>query len=472
MCSDSSSNPVKDVKVWIFCINDGKSKDKKSDSKGIAEFTKLDDGVYRIVGRKDGLSPALFEFALVQGSDESVSLKFESGPDKKFYFEDEALSQQAFDLLKQGFEAVKQNKFDEAEKLLKESVELNPSSPDALYYLAVACLQQSKFDEGAEQLKRVEKLSAVLKTLPQADGQSGPNPYEGMNEKVKQLLFKMPALKGDAALKNKDFDTAIAGYSEALKSEPNNPDLYYNLALAQANAKKNEDAAKSIEKAIQLKPGEKAYESLKNQIEALKENEVLQQAQAVMDEGNKLLNEEDDAAGALKKFEEARAMVPEDKQSPLWRAIGRAHAKLNQADAAVDAFKKSVEFAPSASVAEYRNAFAQHYVDQQKYDEALDVYTDPKTIGSETPEQVLSSVAKAYSKDNPKMAELALERIIETNPENAEAYFELGKLYYMDGKEQDNRSKEVFAKYVEIGKDPGNLGQAKDFLVIIEKRSP
>ena len=52
-CLDQSGNPVSGVKVVIAPMENNKPKDKKSDGKGIAEFGKLDDGVYRIFGRKE-----------------------------------------------------------------------------------------------------------------------------------------------------------------------------------------------------------------------------------------------------------------------------------------------------------------------------------------------------------------------------------------------------------------------------------
>ena len=65
-----------------------------------------------------------------------------------------------------------------------------------------------------------------------------------------------------------------------------------------------------------------------------------------MIEGNKLL-QDGDAAGALKKYEEAKGMIKEDRQAPLWMQIGKAQAKLNQEEAAIASFKKSLELAPA-----------------------------------------------------------------------------------------------------------------------------
>jgi len=81
---------VQNAKVVVLSLNTDKAKDKKSDTQGIAEFAKLDYGVYRVIGRKEGFAPALFEFVLLKGSTESATLKFAAGADKKLYFEDPA----------------------------------------------------------------------------------------------------------------------------------------------------------------------------------------------------------------------------------------------------------------------------------------------------------------------------------------------------------------------------------------------
>ena len=158
--------------------------------------------------------------------------------------------------------------------------------------------------------------------MPQARSLAGTG-YVCANRpgRAQQLLKTMPAIKGESFLKQKKYDEAVASFSEAVKSDPSNPQFYANLAIALTNAKKFNEAIPMVEKAIQLKPDEKAYDSLKNDIVVRKESAALIQAQNVMDEGNKLLQGED-AEGAIKKYEEAMKMIAPANQSPLWRQIG------------------------------------------------------------------------------------------------------------------------------------------------------
>ena len=257
-------------------------------------------------------------------------------------------------------------------------------------------------------------------------------------------------------------------YSEILQKDPNNSDTMYRLAIALTYAGKLEEAMSTIDRAIELKPGEEDYTKLKRQISARIENTAIVKAQAALDEGTKLL-QGGDAAGALEKFQQALGMLKEDKQAPVWRQIGKAKAELKETDAAVEAYKKAIELAPENETVNYINNLAQFYLDNKKYEEAVDTLTDPKALGTESAEQVLMDLA-GRAKD-PKFIEAALERVIKMNPENAEAYFMLGRNSYADGKERDSRTKELLTKYIEIGKDPEKIQSAKDILVVVKGRS-
>jgi tetratricopeptide (TPR) repeat protein len=466
-CAEASGNPVQNAKVVVFGMNTEKSKEKKSDAQGLAEFAKLEDGAYRVFARKEGFAPALYEFVSLKGSTESVTLNFTAGADKKLYFEDPEESKRAGSLLQQGLEAFKGNKFEDAEKLFAQALEINPSIAEGIYYYGAAFMQQGKFDQAAEMFNRAAKISDVLKATIPADP-SGSNTYEKVSQSAKRLLNQMPALRGEYAMRQKDYDAAIKAFSEAIKSDPKNPEYHANLAIALTNAGKIDEALASMDQAIQLKPDEKTYPDYKAKISARKENAIIEKANAVLLEGNKLL-QDGNAAEALKKYEESRSMIAADKQAPIWMQIGKAHAKLNQQDEAIAAFKKSIELAPAKNMGDYRKAFAQFYLDARRYDEAIDVLSDPNT--SQNSEQTLQELAKTWKNKEPNFAAAALEKIIKLNPENAEAHFELGQLYYIEGKSKDSRTKEILTKYLELEKNPEQAQRAKDLMIIISKRS-
>jgi tetratricopeptide (TPR) repeat protein len=465
-CVDSSGKPISDVKVVAFSFNNNKEKNKKSDSQGVAEFSKLDSGVYRVFGHKDGFVPAFFEYISLKDATKPVALTFAPGDDKKLYFEDPMEAQRLKTIMGQGVDALNGEKYGEAEIFFKQALQINPYSPDALYYFGSALIAQSKFDPGVESLKRAAELAETLTLLP---GKADAN--QKLIDTVQQTLKKdLPAIKGESLMKQKNYDEAIKNFAEAAQNDPSNPRNYANMAIANANSQKYEEALALIEKAIQLKPDDQTFTKLKTQIAGKKENEAILKADEIMKEGDKLLKS-DDFSGAIKKYEEAKKMVALAIQSPLWERIARANAKLNQNDAAIESYKKAIELAPEEKKSDYRKYLAIYYIQNKKYDEAIEVVTDAKTVPAKDMEQNLLDFAKIYKDKEPALAEAILERILKMNPENAEVYFDLGQLYYMDGKSKDSRTKELLAKYLEIGKNSDNLQRVKEFLVLVNRRS-
>ena len=274
--------------------------------------------------------------------------------------------------------------------------------------------------------------------------------------------------QGEDLLKQKKYDEAIAQFREAVKGDPQNPTYHANLAIALTNAGQFDEALSALEKADQLNP--KEFDALRKSILARKENAQIDEAQAIMDEGGKLFDG-GDYAGALKKYEEAKNLLAEDKQGAPWLQIARTQAKMGQKEAALASFNKAIALVPEDKIEGFRNSFVQVYLDDKKFDDAVDILADPKTTGSQNPEEVLLTVAAAYKSREPKLAEAAWERVLKINPENADAYYYLGESSYIEGAEQDSRTKEMLNKYLEIGKDPAKLENAKNMLVIVSRRS-
>jgi tetratricopeptide (TPR) repeat protein len=469
-CVDGSGNAVSNARVFLQHLSAGKTRDKKSDGKGATTFDKLDDGVYRVVGRKEGFEPAFFEFISLKGSaKQSVTLQFKPGdPQKQLYFESQATHQKASELLSQGVQSLQANKFLEAEKQLRESVEANPSNPDAHFNLAIALLQQQKWQPAEESLKKAAELATLFMQFPQQT--AGENPYKELKQRVDMVLSKINSLKiraeADKALQEKRFEDAIAKYREELKTDKD-PELLQNLAVALAQTRKYDEAVAALDQAIQLKPQEASYQSLKKQILDFKQNEVLILAQRVLDEGNKLFDS-GDHPGALKKYEEVLARIPEQNQASVWFQIGRTQAQLSQAEKAIAAYKKAMALAPDKP--DYRKALAQYYLDQKRYEEALNLYAEQGGGSSESPDQAVFALAQKLStQGNSEVAQVAFEKVLTINPQHAEAHYELGMgLYY--AKKNDKRSSDLLTKYLEIGKQKDHLDNAKTVLIVLKKR--
>jgi tetratricopeptide (TPR) repeat protein len=388
-CVDGSGTPVPGVKVVLQQLEANKAKDKKSDAKGIALFQKLDDGPYRVIGRKEGMAPAFQEFLILRNAaQQSVTLKFEPGaPDSKLYFEDPAVNQRAVEMMRQALASFQANKMEEGTKMLDESLRINPSNPEGYFHLGTAFVQLKQWDKAVAAYQKAADIATVMMQLPRPKDSSGADPLTQVQSLASTNAKKVPVFRlqteAEDAAKERKFDVAVTKYQEAINLEPTDSYLHYAVSVALANAGKLAESEQAIDKAPQLKPGEKAYIDMKQQIAVRKENEKLRQAQNLLNEGDNFYKASD-FANALKKYEEARPLIPDKNLPTVLAQIGRTYGKLNQADKAVASFNKAIEMAPEN--AEIRRGLAQYYLNEKKYEDALNVFTDPRASSSIAPE--------------------------------------------------------------------------------------
>ena len=473
-CVDESGKAVAGARVEIMAFGTGmKWKDAKADNSGTAKFNNLEDGAYRVVARPAAMAPVLLEPVFLKGNaQQTVTVQCKAGdPLKKFYWEDETLSNQSGQLFKQAVDMLGQQKYAEAEKFFQQSLEINPSHPDILFYYAVTAAQSKKWDLAKENFQKAVDMATALTPPPSKDPKT-PTPeniYANTLNNARAMILMIPGLKvkveGIEAVNAKDYKLGIAKLQEASKLIPGDPDTFYYLALSQGYDKQWQAAALSIEEAIKLRPQDEAYLSLRK---TLAGNANLEKAKVIADEGDKLYNTKD-YAGSLKKYEEALPMLSDAAtQALLWVQIGRARTMLAQNDAAVEAYNRAVELDPKEpkhkqSLIQHYNTVAQRLINEKKYDEAFAEY-------AKSGQPVLKfGQDMAKKTETEDIAILAFQYVIKTEPENDMAYFELGNLYYFNKKDYV-RARENFAKYVEIGKDEKSIGNARDIITVIDQK--
>jgi tetratricopeptide (TPR) repeat protein len=472
ICRGVSGAAEKDVKVTVLPLNSTKGKDKKTGATGVALFDKLDNGYYRVVARKDGFAPAFYEVAAIHDVKSSVGFDLVPGADRKLYFEDPMIERQAATALTGGAQAIDAGNYAEAERLIGQSLASVPNGADALFYLGVAQSRQKKYDQAAASFKKAAEVANLHRTIPDAPGQpSKQRVYEEIARNSAQQLLVIPVMRAQDAYEAKRFDEAAALYDEALQANPQAFALYTEKAMALTQAGKLEDADAAIGKALAQAPDDaraqqvkKAIDSRLANVEREKENARRQEANDLLNDGNKLL--EYDVPTALQKFQEANDLTG-GQQPLIWRQIARAQAKLHNDGEAVAAFRRAIELATPDQQESFQMSLAQYYLDAKRPDEALDLVAS----GSSNPEQKLLDLVAKTKNTNPTFAEAALERVLVVNPGNVDAYYDLGRLYYADGKEKDSRTKELLTRYVEIGPDAGKVEEAKNLLIMVNRRS-
>ena len=84
--------------------------------------------------------------------------------------------------------------------------------------------------------------------------------------------------EGVAASSAGNFDEAIAKFNEALKTNPQCSDCYYNIGVAQAGKKDIDKAEEAYKKAIEIKPSAEAYNGLVNIYTSQRKFDLAQEA--------------------------------------------------------------------------------------------------------------------------------------------------------------------------------------------------
>ncbi len=456
-CLDSAGQPVKDVEFILMSLQVQKIVRAKSDKQGKAVFKDLDPGVYRLIGRRKEYDPVSREpLTLVAEKETALTLSLQPGDmNKKLYFEDMALIQQANRFLQEGIEALQQQRFSEAEEKLAQFLKIAPFNAEGRFLYGVALAQQRKWEQGEKEIR----LAAEW------------NPNESRYQEVIGKLAEFRRRDelheaGQKAMQNRDFKTAIAKFTELLALQPENTDIRYNLALAYANDGQYDKAIEIIDEAIRQKPQDPEYQRLKSQILEHKEYAAIQKANQILAEGDQLLRE-GKYQEALQKYEAARAMISREEPS-IWFAMGRCYVGLQQMDKAVAAYQKAIELNPRKP--EYHQALALLYLNQGNLNEAIRVYMDLyKQLGEPVDERLFELGQRLIQENKMEMAAQVFERVIEVNPNHAESYYELGVYNFYSA--DKGRARTLLQKYLELGKDPKHLEDARNILAVMNRQA-
>jgi len=472
-CVKESGEPIVDMKVVVHDVRASKLTEQKTNKKGVAEFKKLPEGVYRLIGRTDGFEPILLEFFVLKpGDQKTLDLKFKPGDaTKQFYFENQAVNQQVEQLFQEAVGMLQKNQLEPAVEKLQLALTMNPSSPGVRQNLALAYANQQKWDLAEQQIKlAIENVEALKLTVPSGGDTA---PYDEMAAALQRFLTSIPAMKiqleADAALREGKNEVAVAKLEELVKIVPNDPSTLYNLALSQAKLRRFEDAKKTIDKAIALNPDDKNIQELKR---LLGENEkaiILQQLQQTLTAGDEAMK-----AGkyeeALAKYQQVLTEAPPEIQGGVWAGVARAHQKMNHEDQMVEAYQKAI--ATGKNKTQYAQELADYYFAKDMNDKAVQVLADVFKQGTEPVDQALYAQGAALMKKNKKKPAQALfEEALKVNPEHPESHYELGMIYFYDLKDPV-KAKAMLKKYTAIGKDTAHLETAKAVSIVIEKTTP
>ena len=236
---DESGKPTQKLDIVLINNATGKQWKKKTNDKGMVEIKGLPDGAYHFEGRPSG-------YLLTKAEDISLAGNQAMTCNPVFVSIDQ-LNQ----LLSDAMEAAKTEKPDIAIEKAQAAVALAPRVPQAHNMLAVAYARKGMVQEAMASAKKAVEIDKQFEQM--------------------LLPIQMEALGAQAsqALTSKNFDGAIQKYQEIAALAPEEPSVYYNMALAYGHKGEFEKAIETIDKAIQLSPDDLEFKQRKLQLQDL-----------------------------------------------------------------------------------------------------------------------------------------------------------------------------------------------------------
>lgn len=473
-CVDENGQPVEKAKVFAFALKNNRSDDERTNNQGIAFFKKLRDDYYRIWVEADGYKKELKEFVpLLNDTQEKLELVLKEGnKNDPLYFEDNLLRERADALFKEGTEAIQARNLEEAEEHLSNCVEIYPSHLNAYNNLAFIYFNTGRVEEAKECYERVINIAETFKYLDE-------NPdnialYEQQIAQTRELLQTMPlqllATEIDSAMNEGDFATAVEKLDEMIELQPENGAAYFQKALALSRLSRLDEAEIAVNKAIELDPSQDAFKDLGEQLKKMKAAQATNKMRDALLEIDKM-NTSGEYEKALASLEELEGDIPESLIGASWWIKGRAHRGLNHKEETIAAYTKALQNEQdSQNTGIYMTELQNWLMDMGHIDELLELYPELAPLASmDVPNGLSSIAAQLISRGDQESARKTFEKILEIDPDNAEAHYELGMNYFYEVKDEE-KARVFLEKYIEIGEDDSRLDNAKNVIAVMKSQ--
>jgi tetratricopeptide (TPR) repeat protein len=218
-------------------------------------------------------------------------------------------------------------------------------------------------------------------------------------------LADVHAQLGAVYTSQRDFKGAVGAYNRVIELSPGNADAYRKLGALYVKMQRYADAVPILEKAIELDPSRK---------------ELLYDLATAYEEGKDFAK----AAGAYEKY---LGLKPESPWSGLLH-LGLCRMQLNEYDAAAAAFEEAGKLQPN----DVKTAFslAEAYAKGRKLDKAEEAYRALAGINPDGATTYYGKIIQMYDEAGQYDKAIdAARKVIEINPNNELAVFNLGIMY-------------------------------------------
>ena len=467
-CVGPDGAPVRGVQVSLQGINMPKPEEKKTNRAGLANFKKVADGVYRVFARTAEMAPGLRDLIRIQSAsnpNENITLILKPGnPEDRFYFEDPAVLNRANELTQAAVNDFSTNDLDAAESKLKEALTLYPSSPIVHQNLGFVTLRQEKWDEGEMHLLEAAHYMEIFAILGDTSSMQA---REQVLAAVRTIPLQKLTVEANVLMNEKKYDQALPKFEEMRKVAPDNPDVHYNIALAQAHAGMIPGAKEAIAKALELRPSDTAFASLRDQVLQIERTGESLRAQDIV-KGLEKLYQEGKYQAVLDGAKDAIEELPEGNQANVWQLLGRTQIQTAEYSDSISSYRKAISI-NGEKKAEILEELSAGLLNEEQYEQAFATYGEYYEASSKATDEGFYELASLLSsKGNAEQSGALYKRVLSINPDHPLAHYSLGMHYFYDKNDRAS-AKTHLERFLELGQDAGKLDNAKSVLVVMEK---
>jgi tetratricopeptide (TPR) repeat protein len=319
--------------------------------------------------------------------------------------------------------------FSKAQPLLRESLRLNPSNANAAYNLGLVELRLGDYNEAAEAFQSARKSNRAASSQDQLTLAEGTARFHLRQYTRTAMLLESVRndrsygyllLLGSAQALAGDLPAAVKTLQQAVSVAPDDPQVYYRLALAFMLGRLNHEA----------------QDVLATGLKQIPKSPLLLFAEAVDSDA---LGKFDDAVASAKQSLDANP-----RQAQVWALLGRLYAKLGQVDEALKAYEQATALGNDADVGVDR---VQLLIRRQRLQEAE---AQLRELAKRYPNNanVDRGFGKLYREEGQfRLAENYLRHALLLDPDDAEAHFALGEVLRLTHRTDEAKSE--FATFKE-----------------------
>lgn len=348
---------------------------------------------------------------------------------------------------------IQQKNFDKAKESLANEVSKNPKSDEGLYLLGYVNGEEGNLNEMMQNFDK--SLAASKKFEKEIDDYKKYQWQDNFNKGVG--LFNRATKVTNADSSKMYYNMSVDRFNNAILCQPDSVGAYQNLVYSLINAERDSELEVPLKKIIEINKDQQAYIDLGK----VYSNEGLVKMNIYKD--TKITA---DSVEAMQSFDKQIAILSEGYKlypdnSIILAQLSNAYVDANRMDDAMETFKAGIEKDPTNEIYRYNFGVlllgANDYENAaQQFNKAIELKEDYPSAhynlgvtylkwGAELQEKAIAEESDDDSyKEKFELALSPLEKYLESNPEDANIWNYLGKVYANLG--ETEKSKTAFEK--------------------------